>query len=590
MSGNEGVVKVRDYAVDLNASVAQSLFLGNIVEENLYPFPSIQPEERETLTMVVDSVKKFMEEQRSQFREFDVKGAQSDEYLQQLRELGLFGLIIPEQYDGVGFSNKSYARVLQETSRIDGSTSLTIGAHSSIGMRGLVLFGTPEQKQRYLPRLACGEMIAAFCLTEPGSGSDAASIKTTAEKQSDGSWILNGEKIWITNGPFADYFTVFAKTDSEQGKLSAFIVERAFAGVSTGHKEDKMGIRASATSSVTLTNVHVPAENLLGEEGKGFKVAMSILNSGRSGLGGGCVGAMKECIRLATEHATQRKQFGRSIAEFELVKEKIAKMAKLCFATESMVTMVANYSDIGCRDYSVEAAMSKVYGTEALWTVANEALQIAGGNGFMREFPYERIVRDSRINMIFEGTNEILRLFIALTGFRGAGEYLKEIGKSGANIFNDPIKGFGVLSGYAAKKFTQLTSVGRDRLSFVPSVLEAEATVVEQLTVDFSGAVEAILRRHGKGIIGKQYISKRVANSAILLFGSLAVLSRVSSMIADKGAAATSAEQEMAKLFIGDAKQEIHRELAEVDKNQDALVTSVADTILARGGYDWDIL
>ncbi|MCB0334520.1 MAG: acyl-CoA dehydrogenase family protein, partial [Bdellovibrionales bacterium] len=458
---------ISDSQLRLSDSTAKYLYLGNILEENLYPYPKIEGEEAETLEMVLDSIDKFLDGKQDQFREADKLGFQTDEYIQSLRELGLFGLIIPEDHGGIGFSNKSYSRVLQQTSQFDGSTSLTIGAHSSIGMRGLLLFGNDEQKSKYLPKLASGEMIAAFCLTEPGSGSDAGSIATSAEKQSDGSWVLNGEKIWITNGPFADFFTVFARTDTENGKISAFIVERSFGGVTSGPKEDKMGIRASGTCTISFENVPVPAQNLLGEEGKGFKIAMGILNSGRTGLGGGCVGAMKRCIRLATAQALERKQFGRPISEFGLIKKKISQMTVDCFAAESLVNMVAYLIDSGHEDYSVEAAMSKVFASEALWKHANEALQVAGGSGFMKEYPYESIVRDCRINMIFEGTNEILRLYIALSGFQMAGEYLKEIGKSGKNIFNDPIKGFGVLSDYASKKFTQLTSLGRDRLGFV---------------------------------------------------------------------------------------------------------------------------
>ncbi|MCI5065169.1 acyl-CoA dehydrogenase family protein [bacterium] len=576
--------------LDLEASVAKSLFLGNIIEENLFPFPKIEAEETETLKMVLDSIDKFLEDHREDFIAFDEQGAQPEAYIEKLKELGLFGLIVPEEFDGLGFSNKSYARVLQQTGRYDGSTSLTIGAHSSIGMRGLLLFGNEEQKARYLPKLATGELVAAFCLTEAGSGSDAGSIKTTAERQEDGTWRLSGEKIWITNGPFADFFTVFARTAGEEGKLSAFIVEREWEGISTGPKEDKMGIRASGTCTVSFENVAVPAENLLGEEGKGFKVAMSILNSGRSGLGGGCVGGMKECIRLATAQASQRKQFGRPISEFQLIKEKITRMTVQCYAAESLMLLVAHYSDSGCRDYSVEAAISKIFGTEALWSVAHDALQIAGGNGFMKEYPYERIVRDSRINMIFEGTNEILRLYIALTGFKGAGEYLKEIGKSGANIFNDPIKGFGVLSGYASKKFTQLTSLGRDRLEGVHPLLEEDAALVEQYVIEFSRAVESVLRRYGKEIIGKQYISQRIADTTIDLFASLAVLSRTTDLIEKKGEEGTETERNIAHLFIQGAKRRMNQNLRRIEINEDTLQTSVADAIFAHGKYPWDII
>lgn len=580
--------KTKNPALDLSASPAKSFFLGSIVEQNLFPFPEYSPEETETVRMVLDSVDKLLSGREDEFRRFDKEGAQPEEYIQSLREAGFFGLIIPEEYGGIALSNAGYSRILQQTTRYDGSTSLTIGAHSSIGMKGLLLFGTDEQKSRYLPKLATGEMVASFCLTEPGSGSDAASIKTSAQKNADGSWTLTGEKIWITNGAFADFFTVFARTDSGTGKMSAFLVERGFAGLSTGPKEDKMGIRASATTTVRFENVRVPKENLLGEEGQGFKIAMAILNNGRTGLGGGCVGGMKECIARAAKQAAERKQFGRSISEFALIKEKVAQMTVNCFAGESVVAMVAHYIDSGVEDYSVEAAISKVFCSEALWETADEALQIAGGNGFMRDFPYERIVRDSRINRIFEGTNEILRLFIALSGFKDAGEYLKEIGKSAGNIFNDPIKGFGVLSKYAGKKVTKLTPMGRDRIESVPECLKDDALIFEEYVRHLSNAADEALRHYGKEIIGKQFTSKRFANVAIDIFAGLCVVSRVAAIVESKGEAASKQELNIARIFSQQAKRRMASNLRRLNKNEDNLLSELADSIVAQGGFGWD--
>ncbi|MBX7136768.1 MAG: acyl-CoA dehydrogenase family protein [Oligoflexia bacterium] len=576
--------------LDLKGSPAKELFLGSILEENLFPYPKFKPAEAETVRMVIESIDRFMGGYADKYRQFDVQGAQPPEYVDALRELGLFGIIIPEEYSGLGLSNAAYSRILQQTSRYDASTSLTIGAHSSIGMKGLLLFGSEEQKRRYLPKLASGEIVAAFCLTEAGSGSDAASIKTTAKRNSDGSWCLNGEKIWISNGAFADFFTVFARSGSEKGQLSAFIVERSFAGVSNGPKEDKMGIRASATTTVTFENVTVPAANLLGEEGQGFKIAMSILNNGRTGLGGGCVGAMKESIARAARQAAERKQFGRSIAEFGLVKEKIAQMTVNCFAAESIVNMVAYYIDHGVEDFSVEAAISKVFATEALWECANEALQVAGGNGFMREFPYERVVRDSRINLIFEGTNEILRLYIALSGMKDAGEYLKEIGRGAGQIFNDPIKGFGVLSGYVQKKMGRLTSLGKDRIDSVHPLLKEDAAVYEEYTVQLANSAEGVLRHFGKDIIGKQFTSKRFANAVIDLFAGLCVLSRVTSIINESSAAKAVDAINIAHIFTQQAKRRMNQNLRRLKRNEDSLMKKLADHVVAKQGYEWDVL
>lgn len=571
-------------------SPAKALFLGNILEDLIFPYPKISSDEKETLGLVLESIEKFMADKDEMFRAFDVKGEQSDEYLDSLKELGLFGVLIPEEYGGIGLSNSGYSRVLQQTGRFDASTSLTIGAHSSIGMKALLLFGSDEQKKRYLPRLASGEMIAAFCLTEAGSGSDAASIKTHAKKSEDGSFILNGEKIWITNGGTASFFTVFAKTESEKGKMTAFIVERGWEGVSNGPKEDKMGIRASCTTSVNFNNVKVPADAVIGGEGNGFKVAMSVLNTGRTGLGGGCVGGMKQMISSAARQAKERKQFGKSISEFGLIKEKIAAMTVDAFAAESVVYMVAHYIDSGFEDYSVEAAISKIFATEGLWRVTDEALQIAGGNGFMREFPYERTMRDSRINRIFEGTNEILRLYVALAGMKDAGEHLKDISKKLGNIFNDPIKGFGVLSYYATKRISALTPIGRERIELVDPSLKSQAVIYEQYTTELSKATEVLLRRHGKEIVNKQFAMKRIADVTIDLFVGLCVLSRVSTIIQEKGVENSAQEIDISNIFTHQAKRRMNQNLRRVDINEDEEMKSLADFIVEKGDYPWDII
>ena len=572
-------------------SPAKALFQGAILLDHLFPFPTINDQESETLRMVIESVAKFMASHEHDFRGFDVKGEQPDEYVNELKELGLFGLIIPEEYGGIGLSNSGYSRVLQETSRFDPSTSLTIGAHSSIGMKALLLFGTQDQKTRYLPSLASGERIAAFCLTESGAGSDAVSIKTNAKKNNDGTWTLNGEKIWITNGGTASFFTVFARTDSNEGKITAFIVEREWAGVASGPKEDKMGIRSSCTTTVSFSDVQVPPEAILGGEGKGFKVAMAVLNNGRTGLGGGCVGGMKRLIELAVKQSTERKQFDKSISDFQLIKEKIALMTVSCFATESIVSLVGNYIDQGYEDASVEAAISKIYATEALWRVANEALQIAGGNGFMREFPYERMVRDSRINMIFEGTNEVLRLYIALSGLKDAGDQLKEVASGVSGIFNDPIKGFGILSRYATKKARQFSPLSH-RASAWQSLPAPLHELGQEYVVGvnrFAQSVERVLKRYKKGIVGEQLVTKRLADSAIQLTVGLSVLSRAAKAIESKGEANAQDEITIATIFTHYARLNLTEWLKGVERNEDKHIIKLADSINKSGGYQWDV-
>jgi alkylation response protein AidB-like acyl-CoA dehydrogenase len=574
---------------DRTQSAAQNLFFGSILEENLFPYPEISTRDREMLRAVTDAIDQFLGDKQHEFKTFDRSGEQPAEYIQALRDMGLFGLIIPEAFGGLELSNAGYARVLTQTSSHDSSTSLTVGAHSSIGMKGLLLFGSDEQKARYLPRLATGDMIAAFCLTEAGAGSDAASIKTSARLQADGSWLLNGEKIWITNGGIADFYTVFARTDSAEGKMTAFMVEAKWPGVSHGPHEDKMGIRASNTCTVAFTDVRVPAENVLGMPGKGFKVAMGILNNGRTGLGGGAVGTMKTLLKLATHQASERKQFGRSIAEFGLVRKKLAQIAIDCFAAESAVWMVAHYIDSGVEDYSMEAAISKVFASEAVQRAAHEATQIAAGNGFMREFPYEQITRDTRILSIFEGTNEILRMYVALSGLKDVGESLAEIKSAVGEIFSNPIKGFGLLTGYAGRRFSQATGWGSDRIvSKLHPRLKATASIYEKATASFAASCDQLLRMHGRKITERQYDLERIGDVAIDLFVGLCTLSRADAMTRANHGEAEQALR-MAKVFALQSRRRIAKALRALEHNEDGDVDAIAGRVLEQRAYAFDV-
>ena len=586
---NETAVSA-DTAMHRDESAAKQLFFGNILEENLFPYPSIRERDREMLGAMTDAIDQFLADKTDDLRQYDRDAEQPPEFIQALRDMGLFGLIIPEEYGGLALSNGAYARVLGQTSSHDSSVSLTIGAHSSIGMKGLLLFGNDEQKQRYLPKLASGETIAAFCLTESGAGSDAASIRTKATRNDDGSWLLNGEKIWITNGGIAGFYTVFARTDTPEGKITAFIVESGWTGVAHGPHEDKMGIRASSTTTVSFSDVRVPAENVLGPVGKGFKVAMSILNSGRTGLGGGAVGGMKTLIRLATAQAKDRKQFDKPIAEFGLVREKIAQMTVDCFAAESAVWMVAHLIDSGCSDYSVEAAISKVFASEAVQRASYEALQIAAGNGYMREFPYEQITRDTRILSIFEGTNEILRLYIALSGLKGVGAALGELKAAVGDIFNDPIKGFGVLGDYTSRRMREATGYGTDRIRHdLAPPLRKLAAIYEKYAVELSKSSDLLLRRHGKSIADHQHAQKRIADITIDLFVGLCVLSRSDSLIKQNHPAAAQAT-DIAELFSRQARRRMARNRRGLERNEDALTESLAVGVLERGSYAFDVI
>ncbi len=571
-------------------SVAKNLMAGRILEDRLFPYPTLRDKDREVLGMMIDAMDQFLGPKHEDFKRWDRAAEQPAEFIQGLRDLGLFGLIIPEEHGGLGLSNAGYARVLSQSSSHDSSVSLTIGAHSSIGMKGILLFGSAEQKARYLPKLASGEMIAAFCLTESGAGSDAASIRTQAVKNADGSWILNGEKIWITNGGIADLYTVFARTASPSGKITAFVVEAAWPGVSHGRHEDKMGIRASSTTTVSFADVRVPAANVLDAEGKGFKVAMAILNNGRTGLGGGAVGGMKTLIAHATRQAEVRKQFGTPITNFGLVREKISQMTVDCFAAESVVWMVAHYIDSGDEDYSVEAAISKVFASEALQRSAYEALQIAAGSGYMRDAPYEQITRDCRILTIFEGTNEVLRLYIALSGLKDLGKSLGELKAAVDDIFNNFIKGFGVLTDYAEKRLTQATGVGRDKiLARMPEALREAAEVFERYTVELAKASDHLLRRHGKAIADRQHDLKRIADIGIDLFVGLCVLSRATALSKASGEQGVQAIG-IARIFAQQAKRRMANIVRRITRNEDEEMNGLAGFILDKGSYPWDVV
>jgi acyl-CoA dehydrogenase family protein 9 len=574
-------------------SFITALCFGEIDEALIFPYPKTRTQDKELLKGVIGSLDQLLKPHETDFRKWDRAGEMPPAFIDELKQFGLFSLIVPEEFGGMGMNATSYSRSLQEIAKYDGSVAVTVGAHSSIGMRGLLLFGTDAQKKQWMPKLASGEMIAAFCLTEPSSGSDAASIKTTAVRDGD-EWVLNGSKLWITNGGIAQFFTVFAKTggQAERGNMTAFVVTRDMAGVSVGPHEDKMGLRASSTTMVHFDNVRVPVGNVLGEVGKGFRVAMKILNSGRSGLGGGTVGSMKRLIQLSSKQAKERVQFGKPIAEFGLIKQKIGHMVVECYATESAVNMVNHFIDSGQEDYAVEAAIAKVFGSESLWRTADEALQIAGGNGYMCDFPYERAVRDARINRIFEGTNDILRLFIALTAMNEVGASLKELSSSLRGIFDNPIKGFGVLSDYARRRASLATGVKREKSSFTlvhPSLKEKQV-LFEELTRDLAAAVDRVLRKHGKNIIGKQFATKRLADAMIDLFVLACTLSRVSTQVAERGATAVTKELEILEVLSGQVRRRVRSHFAKIDDNDDELIKSLADHALDAEGYTWDNL
>ncbi|MBC7398225.1 MAG: acyl-CoA dehydrogenase family protein [Bdellovibrionales bacterium] len=569
-------------------SFMKSLFFGQIREEYIFPYPKPKAETKESVTMILDAIDKFGKDVVKS-AEWDEKGEMPREIVTMLAEMGLTGLAVPEDLGGLGLPQSGYARIFQDIAALDSSLAVTLGAHQSIGYKALLLFGNEEQRKRFLPRLASGELIGAFCLTEPSSGSDAASIQTKAELSSDGkSYILSGNKLWITNGGIAGFFTVFAKTivvenGEKKEKVTCFAVELPSAGVIIGPAEHKLGIRASWTNAVHFDNVKVPIENMIGEVGHGFKIAMGILNHGRLGLAAGCVGGAKNAIKASIEHATSRTQFKKKLIEFGMIKEKIARMVINNYVAESMVYLTTHLIDRGDMDYSMESAASKVFCSEMLWEAVDENLQIWAGNGYMKEYPYERWLRDARINRIFEGTNEILRAFVALSGMQGPGQELAGLAKAMAF----PLKGYGVVAEYATRKvkqnlFGESITKGHPRLKKL-------AAYIEEYTLELSQQSDVLLRRHGKEIHMKQFAQKRIADVAIDLFAMCCTLSRVTQSIEEKGEEKAQLEIAIAESFFMRANRRIKGNFKAMDRNEDELMKLIADQVAEIGAYPFDI-
>ena len=496
-------------------------------------------------------------------------------------ELGLMSGATPEEYGGAGL-DKIATTVLTEKISIDGGFATTHGAHAGIGTLPIVYFGTEAQKKKYLPKLASGEYIGAYCLSEPQAGSDAQNLLTRAELNADGThYILNGQKMWITNGGFADLFTVFAKVDGE--KLSAFIVEKNFPGCKPGNEEHKMGIHGSSTTPVFLENCKVPKENLLHEVGRGHIVAFNVLNAGRFTLGASCLGGAKHVLMAASKYTKERKAFGKQIGEFGLMKEKLAEMAVRIFAVDSMIYRTAGNIEAAMsaasgsgdktqnamkvlEEYAIESSIAKIYGSEMLDFVVDEAVQIFGGYGFHEDYPVCRAYRDSRINRIFEGTNEINRmLIIQMLMKRAMGGQLPLIP--------------------AAMKLADEILAGPSLEETPEGVLAEEARVIANAKKMFLQAAGGALQKFREKLADEQELIGALANMVMEIYAMESCLLRAQKAAAAKGEAASSAMIDAARVFIADAAERVDHEakraIAGVNEG-DMLITQMA--VLKRFG------
>ena len=563
------------------SSFAKSLFLGEIHEERVFPWPQPDASEQDRIRSLNQAARDIGA--RMNHREIEEKRWIGDDVIKQLGEAGLCGLYVDERYGGQGLSQTGYARVFETFAQIDGTLSIVMGVHQSIGFKGIHMFGTEEQKDRFLPDLAGGRKLAAFALTEPEAGSDAYEIQSRAVRQGDGSWLLNGEKRYIGNGSTGDVFTTFARCEIDgKDRHIALILEKGMKGFEVGERFDTMGLRGNDLRRLYFKDVKVPAENVLGEAGDGFRIAMQVLNNGRIGLGTGSVGATKGLLDLAIAHVKERRQFNHPLADFELVQEKIGWMVSYLFGLESMCYLTCGLVDSGIEDYSLESAICKVSGTEFLWYAANRALQLAGGSGYMRDQPYEKVLRDIRIFPIFEGANDVMRAFVALSGFKPVGEKLSELGEIG---LNDPIGSIGVLADYVGSRIQR--QVRPDKVTMAHPELSDHADAVSEQVKELQAVTEGLLREHRQEIMLRQFQQKRIYTAVSDILAQIAVLSRVTQIFEDQGVEPSGQERYIADTFCSRASDRVAAAFRQIESNDDERMSAIAKLAYKSGEYGY---
>jgi acyl-CoA dehydrogenase family protein 9 len=569
-------------ADDHVSSFAKGLALGQIHEDLVFPYPIPRGEEEQKVRDLIGKFRDYASEHIDS-RRIDREGDIPRQVFRDLGQLGMLGLYVSPEYGGQGLSQTGYSRLFETFAQFDGSLTIALGVHQSIGYKAIAIYGTDEQKARFLPDLVSGEKLAGFALTEPQAGSDAYNIQSRAVQQADGSWVLNGEKRYIGNGDRGDVFTTFARAEVDgRDRHIALIVERGMEGFEAGPRYDTMGLRGNHLNPLSFHDVRIPPENVIGEPGEGFKIAMQVLNNGRLGLGTGSVGLAKRLLDLAIDHVKTREQFGRPLADFDMVEDKIAWMVSYLFGLESMAYMTTGLVDSGVADYSIESAMAKIAGTEFAWYQANRAMQLKGGAGYLRDEPYEQIMRDIRIFPIFEGANDVLRSYVALSALKPLGDELRLL--TDFDLSN-PIGLVGSWAGYVAGRARR--ELRPHGITMAHERLRALSDPIADQVARLRGTGEAVLRKHGRKIVDQGMTHKRIASALSDLYAQIAVISRVSSIYETQGVEASGQETFIAETFCTRAASRVHGSLDQVERNDDDRMHSIARLAYKRGEYGY---
>jgi acyl-CoA dehydrogenase family protein 9 len=538
-------------------SFTRGLYAGAIHDAQLLPYPPSldrrDADEAKVVRRVIRELRALVGDVIDPAA-MDEAEAIPDAVIEAFGRIGMLGLGIPKEYGGLGLSNTGYAKVFGALAPIDASLSVLVGVHCGLGSKALVLFGNREQKEHYLPKLANGSMLAAYALTEPETGSDAQHIVSRAEPDGAGGWILHGRKIWIGLGARAGVITTFAQTPVERRgttvmRPTAFVLHPDDPGFRVVGTYRKLGIRASSQAELAYEGLRVGPDRVLGEVGKGFSVAVNVLNGGRLTLAAGCTNGAKALLGEFTRYADQRVQFGKPLADFEITQRKMASLAGDIYAGDAMLGQLAAAMDRPGADCAIEAAICKVFASELIWRAADELVQLAGGRGYVKPHPYERWLRDARINRIFEGANEILRLFIALNGIQGPAEKLAELGSA----MRTPLKSWGVVAEFAADRVKGIFgATERFDTPFHPRLAE-HVKFFEKHVAELKAAVVAAVTKHRKQIIERQFVLERLAEMGIQLFSTAAVLSRTQALIEANGEAKSERELQLCDLYCVEA-------------------------------------